>query len=115
MLGHVFAKIEALKLLRAILRNENELVNGECKNALSQKARSADAVIVYVQCSSQLGIEYLKLGKNTRAKSVLSQAFQCVRDSKKKPSLGVQVELRLRQSIFWSMTNEIDLASVAIG
>ena len=64
------------------------------------RSRANSPPTEYVVRSSELGDEYCKLGKYSRASLVFSQAIRIVSESKRDVSKAVRVELHLRFSHF---------------
>ncbi|KAL7422127.1 separin protein [Cryptotrichosporon argae] len=80
LLGHVLVKIEALKLLRALQRNNEDFIDE------------------YALASAELGTEYTNLGKRTRAGLVFAQSIRHIDDSRKAVGLHARAVLHLRYS-----------------
>jgi hypothetical protein len=106
MLGHSLAKINALKVLRALLRHH------------------PDQVDEYVSYSAELATEYMKLGKNSRAGSVFAQIFKTISErehgshggtsategkgDKKSVRLAVVIDAHLRYSEFLTSMGQVE-------
>ncbi|ORY21586.1 hypothetical protein BCR39DRAFT_562599, partial [Naematelia encephala] len=86
LLGHVLPKVEALKVLRSLLRGREEFIDD------------------YVSRSAELAAEYAKLGKISRATTVFSQTIRFVAEAKKPASAVTRVELHLLHSAHLART-----------
>lgn len=89
MLSHTLAKVDILKVLRALLRGKEEYVDD------------------YVRYSTELATEYHKLGKNSRANYVYSQAEKLCLEGSKMVSIDSRVHLHLRYAAFLARTGKL--------
>ena len=94
MLGLVFLKIDSLRVLRIIERHSSD--------------RSDD----YIRHSAQLATEYSRLGKHSRARSVLAQALKLAAD-RPGTSPHVLVQLHLRRCISVTAAGDLDQAAAS--
>lgn len=85
MLGLTFRKVDALKVLRALIRDHKDLV------------------LMYVSASTELGAEYVKLGKMTRAGTVFAQAIKVSADAGTAVPVGTVIELHVRYAHYLAL------------
>jgi hypothetical protein len=92
LMGLVLAKVEALKVMRALLRHREDRVDD------------------FVRSSGILAMEYCKLGKQSRAGMVFQQALRCAKESKREVGVTVKAELHLRHSAYLAQNERVDKA-----
>jgi hypothetical protein len=94
LMGLVLAKVDALKIMRALLRHREDLVDD------------------FVRSSGILATEYCKLGKQSRAGTVFQQAMRCVKESQRHLGETVKAELHLRYSAYLAQNERVEEAWV---
>ncbi|RSH95601.1 hypothetical protein EHS25_000693 [Saitozyma podzolica] len=93
LMGLVLAKVDALKIMRALLRHREDLVDD------------------FVRSSGILATEYCKLGKQSRAGTVFQQAMRCVKESQRHLGETVKAELHLRYSAYLAQNERVEEAT----
>lgn len=92
LMGLVLAKVEALKIMRALLRHREDRLDD------------------FVRSSGILATEYCKLGKQSRAGTVFQQAMRCVKESQRHVGETVKAEFHLRYSAYLAQNERVDEA-----
>ena len=103
LLGLVLPRLEALKVLRAVLRTCDGMSDGEC-------SYWSELTAALVHTSGLLASEYARLGKFSRASQVFVQALKQTAEAKSPVSAGSHADFRLRHARFLASIGHIQQA-----